>query len=282
MPEKMGKQTFKAIPFTTGLKLGTGFDPVELTTGGLNEMYAMLSAQTKQFVSVTSKGRKGDKEMEMMMGKVIKLPVNACTVRTPKRTPKKETEFLTEDEAQAILRVPDRRTLQGKRDYAILITLLSAGLRKAEICNLRVGDLKTYRNQAVIDVVGKGKRFRRIPLKTETVLAIQDYLKANGNGVDPDHPVFYTLGKHGPHVSRGLTPIAVDCLVRSVARKALIRKRVHPHVLRHTFATTLLDGVTDLKTVQALMGHSHISTTERYLHEQDDRKVQAIERLKFT
>jgi integrase/recombinase XerD len=69
---------------------------------------------------------------------------------------KKETEFLTEEEAQAILRVPDRRTLQGKRDYAILLTLLTTGLRKAEICNLKVGDLKTYRNQAIIDVVGKG------------------------------------------------------------------------------------------------------------------------------
>src|SRR5512135_629615 len=112
---------------------------------------------------------------------------------------KKETEFLTEEEAEAILRVPDRRTLQGKRDYAILLTLLTTGLRKAEICNLKVGDLNTYRNQAVIDVIGKGKRFRRIPLKTETVLAIQDYLKANGNGTDPGNPVFYTLGKFGPH-----------------------------------------------------------------------------------
>jgi integrase/recombinase XerD len=216
------------------------------------------------------------------VAKVITLPVSKKAIAKYKKASRGETEFLTEEEAQAMLRVPDRRTLQGKRDYGILLVLLRTGLRKAEICNLKVGDLKTYRNQAVIDVLGKGKRFRRIPLKTETVLAIQDYLKAKGNGVDPDHPVFYTLGKHGPHVSRGLTPNAVDCLVRSVARKALIRKRVHPHVLRHTFATSLLDGVTDLKTVQALMGHSHISTTERYLHEQDDRKIQAIERLKFT
>jgi site-specific recombinase XerD len=76
---------------------------------------------------------------------------------------KKETEFLTEEEAQAILRVPDRRTLQGKRDYAILITLLTTGLRKAELCDLKAGDLKTYRNQAVVDVIGKGQKFRRIP-----------------------------------------------------------------------------------------------------------------------
>jgi integrase/recombinase XerD len=194
---------------------------------------------------------------------------------------KKETEFLTEEEAQAMLRVPDRRTLQGKRDYAILLTLLTPGFRKAEICNLKIGDLKTYRNQPVIDVIGKGKKFKRIPLKNETLLAIQDYLKVNGNGTNPDHSIFNTLGKHGPYEGRTLTPKAVYCLVRSMARKALIRKRIHPHVIRHTFATTLLDNGNDLRTVQALMGHSHIRTTETYLHSTDDRKVEAINSLQF-
>jgi site-specific recombinase XerD len=194
---------------------------------------------------------------------------------------KKETEFLTEEEAQAILRVPDRRTLQGKRDYAILLTLLTTGLRKAEICNLKIGDLKTYRNQAVIDVIGKGKKFRRIPLKAETLLAIQDYLKVNGNGTVPEHPLFNTLGKHGPYAERGVTHKAVDCLIKSVAEKALIRKRIHPHVIRHTFATTLLDNGNDLRTVQALMGHSHIRTTEAYLHNTDNRKVKAIRSLQL-
>ena len=112
---------------------------------------------------------------------------------------KKETEFLTEEEAQAMLRAPDRRTLQGKRDYAILLTLVTTGLRKAEICGLKVGDLKTYRNQAVVDVVGKGQKFRRIPLNSGTLLAIKDYLKATENGTDPGHPLFRTLGKHGPY-----------------------------------------------------------------------------------
>jgi integrase/recombinase XerD len=194
---------------------------------------------------------------------------------------KKETEFLTEEEVEAILRVPDRRTLQGKRDYAILLLLLTTGLRKAEICSLRLGDLKTYRNQAVIDVIGKGKRFRRIPIKNDTLLPLQDYLKATKNGVNPEHPLFYTLAKHGPYEQRRLTPKAVDCLVKSVAKKALILKRVHPHVTRHTFATTLLDKGVDLKTVQGLMGHSHIRTTETYLHTTDDRKVEAIEKLQF-
>ncbi len=194
---------------------------------------------------------------------------------------KKETEFLTEEEVAAMLRVPDRRTLQGKRDYAILLSLLTTGLRKAEVCNLTVGDLKTYRNQPVIDVIGKGKRFRRIPIKTETLLAIEDYWKANGNGTNPDHSVFYTLGKYGPYEAQPLTPKAVDCLIKDTARRALITKRVHPHVMRHTFGTTLLDNGNDLRTVQALMGHAHIRTTETYLHSNDDRKVEAVRSLQF-
>ena len=68
---------------------------------------------------------------------------------------------------------------------------------------------------------------------------------------------------------------------KSMAKKALIRKKIRPHVIRHTFATTLLDNGNDLKTVQALMGHSHIRTTESYLHSTDDRKVEAIQTLQF-
>jgi site-specific recombinase XerD len=89
------------------------------------------------------------------------------------------------------------------------------------------------------------------------------------------------LGKHGHYEWKPFTPKAVDCLLKSVARKALIQKRIHPHVIRHTFATTLLDKGTDLKTVQALMGHSHIRTTESYLHSTDDREVEAIQSLQF-
>ena len=194
---------------------------------------------------------------------------------------KKEPEFLTEDEVQAILRVSDLRTRPGKRDFAVILTLLTTGLRKSELCGLRVADIKTYRSQPVLDVIGKGQKFRRIPLKMKALRAIQDYWKAGKNGANPDHPIFYTLGKHGPHQVVPLTPRAVDCLIKQASKKALIRKQVTPHTLRHTFGTCLLDEGSDLKTVQALLGHSHIRTTERYLHSCDDKKVEAINRLKF-
>jgi len=193
---------------------------------------------------------------------------------------KRESEFLTHDEVETLLKMPDRRTVEGKRDYSLLLTMLTTGLRKAELCNLKGKDIKTYRNQIVIDVTGKGKRHRRIGLKHDVYKAIQAYAKASGNG-SPDHSIFYTLGKHGLCKQQPLTRKAVDCLIGKYSKKALIRKRVTPHTLRHTFATSLLDAGVDLKTVQELMGHSHIRTTERYLHSSDDKKFEAINRLQF-
>ncbi len=196
---------------------------------------------------------------------------------------KRVSEFLTEDEISAILRVPDRRTLKGKRDYAILLLMFSTGLRKAEVCSLRVADVTTYRNQPVVDVIGKGKRHRRVALNRDVVEAVLDYQKA----VLPLAPseggqyLFYTLGEHGNCDVRPLTHKAVDCLLRRVKKVALIAKRITPHTTRHTFATTLLDKGVDLKTVQELLGHSHIRTTEKYLHTSDEKKMDAIARLQF-
>ena len=123
---------------------------------------------------------------------------------------KRESEFLTYEEIQAFLKMPDKRTLEGKRDYSILLTMLTTGLRKAELCNLKVQDIKTYRNQIVIDVIGKGKRHRRIGLKHNVYKAIQIYTKTHGNG-SSDHAIFYTLGKHG--LCKELPcPLFVGCL----------------------------------------------------------------------
>ena len=216
---------------------------------------------------------------------------------------KRVSEFLTEDEISAILRVPDRRTLKGKRDYALLILMFSTGLRKAEVCSLRVTDVTTYRNQSVVDVIGKGEKHRRVALNRDVMEAVLDYQKAMKQdiiGAYCDMPVlgtgdntplsplsrgeqylFYTMGEHGNCDVRPLTHKAVDCLLRRVKKVALITKRITPHTTRHTFATTLLDKGVDLKTVQELLGHSHIRTTEKYLHTSDEKKMDAIARLQF-
>lgn len=195
--------------------------------------------------------------------------------------PKKESEFLTEEEASAILRCPDRRTEQGRRDYAILLLMLSTGLRKAEVCSLRVSNISIYRSYKVLDIVGKGGKHRRIPLRKEVLFALGEYWRSAELGGATADPFFLTLGS-GPYPKRPLTPTAIEELVVKYARMAAIGKRISPHSLRHTFATNLLQKGVDLKTVQILLGHSSPSTTLIYLHSNDERKLDAINRIGFS
>jgi len=195
---------------------------------------------------------------------------------------KRESGFLTPEEAAAMLRVPDRRTVQGKRDYAILKTLFASGLRSSELCTLNVGHIETYRNQPVLVVNGKGGKIRRVPLHPDALDAIRAYWGAEGrNGDEPGEPVFLTLGKHGPYEASRLSYKAIRHLVARTRKEGLIRRRVTPHTLRHTFAVSLLDQGVDLRTVQDLLGHSNITTTQAYLHTSDEKKMEAVHSLTF-
>ncbi len=181
-----------------------------------------------------------------------------------------------------MLRVPDKRSLQGKRDYAILKVLFASGLRSAELCDLDVGHIEPYRNQPVLVVNGKGGKVRRVPLHPKALETIRAYWRAEGrNGTDPGEPIFLTLGKHGPYEARRLTYKAIRHLVGRTRKEALINRRVTPHTLRHTFAVSLLDQGVDLRTVQDLMGHSSITTTQAYLHTSDEKKLAAVNALTF-
>jgi site-specific recombinase XerD len=204
---------------------------------------------------------------------------------------KRVSEFLTPAECKAILRIPDRRSLKGKRDFSLLLLMLSTGLRKAEVCNLKVKDISTYRNQPVVDVVGKGNKHRRVSLNADVVEAVNEYQKALNKLPEmkallkdktPERSFFWTLGERGTCKPVPLTHKAIDCLMRRVKKSSLIEKRITPHVTRHTFATSLLDKGVDLKSVQELLGHSHIRTTEKYLHTTDEKKIDAVSRLQFT
>ena len=195
---------------------------------------------------------------------------------------RRESTFLTPEEIAVMLRVPDRRTLQGKRDHALLKTMIATGLRSAELCTLDVGHVESYRNRPVLVVNGKGGKVRKVPLHPEALGAIRAYWKAEGrNSHDAGEPIFQTLGKHGPYEARRLTYKAIRHLVAKTRKEALIRRRVTPHTLRHTFAVSLLDQGVDLRTVQDLMGHSNITTTQVYLHTSDEKKLAAIHALGF-
>ena len=195
---------------------------------------------------------------------------------------KRESTFLAPEEIAALLRVPDKRSLQGRRDFAILKTLFATGLRSAELCSLDVGHVESYRNQPVLVVNGKGGKVRRVPLHPGALEAIRAYWKAEGrNGHDPGEPIFQTLGKHGPYEARRCTYKVLRHLIATTRKVALIKRRVTPHTLRHTFAVSLLDQAVDLRTVQDLMGHASITTTQAYLHTNDEKKLAAVNALTF-
>ena len=195
---------------------------------------------------------------------------------------KRESGFLTPEEIAVLLRVPDRRTLQGKRDFALLLLMVSSGLRASEVCGLSVGDIETYRSQRVLRVFGKGQKTRLVPIHSRALGAIRAYWDAAGlNGQPDDAPVFRNLGLHGPYEAGRLTYKAIRHLVSRASIAALIKKKTSPHVLRHTFAVSLLDQGVDLRTVQDLMGHASITTTQAYLHTSDEKKLAAVNALTF-
>lgn len=195
------------------------------------------------------------------------------------------TEWLESDEVRRLLTTVDRRTHQGRRDGAVLRIMVEGGLREGKVCALVVGDLKMIQGQECLHFASLKKRsgrrvLRTVPVTPETVAEIRRYWVAEYKTATPgaDLPAFRTLGQRGPYPKGPLTAKAVDGIVARAARGASIAKRVTPHSLRHTCATSLLRGGADLQTVRDILGHASIATTARYLHSTLARSAEAVAR----
>jgi integrase/recombinase XerC len=178
----------------------------------------------------------------------------AREARSP-RQPRRLVTFLPIDEATQLV---DGRALGGRsraRDVAILETLYATGLRVSELAGLDLDDLD--RAERTVRVLGKGRKERIVPFGSHAARALERWLGERG---EADGAVF-TNARGGR-----LTVRSVHTIVRRSARAAGITRRVSPHTLRHTFATHLLDGGADLRAIQELLGHSRLSTTQRYTH----------------
>lgn len=177
-------------------------------------------------------------------------------------------DLITETELKRLLEAPTGNTLQVLRDRAILELLFSTGLRVSELCSLpRDIDLSSDE----IAVRGKGDKVRVVFLSTEAKKAITAYLDKRA---DLDEALFVQIGIKALNEAKKqdslrLSPRSIERMVKGYAIKAGISKKVTPHVLRHTFATDLLSNGADLRSVQALLGHAHIGTTQIYTHVTD-------------
>ncbi len=169
--------------------------------------------------------------------------------------------FLTIDEMKRLLETPNLATPQGRRDRAFLELLYASGLRVSELANLNLGQVDLDTRE--IRVWGKGSKERMVLMGEPAASALTAYLKQGRPellGSKKNSALFLN------HYGGRLTERSVQSILQEYANIAGIGKRVHPHMLRHTFATHLLDGGADLRVVQELLGHASLSSTQIYTH----------------
>lgn len=199
--------------------------------------------------------------------------LDAVKISLPK-VHKKQVSFLLAEEVARLFAEIDTTTENGLRDKAIMELLFSGGLRVSELCNLDRDRVNTKRREFVIR--GKGGKDRPIFISATAADAVEQYLDSR---VDNLKPLFLNNSRnvskdvHAETVAesekRRLTPRSVQRIVKNYAMKAGITKHVSPHTLRHSFATDLLMNGADLRSVQSMLGHANIATTQIYTHVTD-------------
>jgi site-specific recombinase XerD len=158
------------------------------------------------------------------------------------------------------------------RDAAILEVIYSCGLRVSELCQLLAGDLDWPGEMA--RVRGKGKKERLVPIGTPALDAIADYWRRAGYAPGAEMPVFWANARN----IRPLSPRTVQLRMKNYLRRAGLDPNLTPHKLRHSFATHILDAGADLRSVQELLGHAHLATTQVYTHITTERLKRAYQK----
>lgn len=186
------------------------------------------------------------------------------------KQPSKLPETLSAEHLRALLSSIDPAKPLGKRDLAMMELFYSSGLRLSELCNARFEHLDE--DDAILRVTGKGNKTRLVPVGDRALQAIAHYLVS-------ERPELVKSGKTSSHLFlsiRGgpLSPDRVRQIVKSRAEQAGLPHKIYPHLLRHSFATHLLEGGADLRVIQELLGHADISTTQIYTHLDQKHLVQ--------
>jgi integrase/recombinase XerC len=230
--------------------------PRELTTRHIRAFLVALHARGLDPASIQRKLAAVRSWLKFLVRRGVLERNPAREVRGP-RLPRKQPAFLDPDEASALVEAPQGRTpgSPSARNVAILELLYASGLRVSELCGL---DLEHVDDGAkTVRVLGKGRKVREVPFGDKAARALAAWRKQRG---DADGPLFFARrgGRIGPREVYGV--------VRRAARAAGITRTIGPHTLRHSFATHLLTGGADLRSVQEFLGHSRLSTTQRYTH----------------
>jgi len=181
------------------------------------------------------------------------------------KVPERKLEFLDADELERLLNAPEGGDISAWRGRAILETLFSTGLRVSELCSLNRDNVNIERGEFAVR--GKGSKLRVVFLSDSAKDALKKYLAERSD----IHEALF-VGHHGnlnKKESARLTPRSVQRLIKKYAVMAGVIKKVSPHQLRHSFATDLLQNGADIRSVQAMLGHANITTTQIYTHYTD-------------
>ncbi len=178
------------------------------------------------------------------------------------RMGRKLPDTLSVEEIDQLIAAIDRSTDHGERNRVILETLYACGLRVSELVNLKISDI--YVDEGLILVTGKGDKQRYIPIGDNTLAMIHSYVKQVRvhQPVKPKHTDTLFLNRRGSGLSRAM----IFTIIQDLKRLAGIKKKVGPHTFRHSFATHLLENGADLRSIQMMLGHESITTTEIYVH----------------
>lgn len=180
------------------------------------------------------------------------------------KVPERSIDLITPEELKRLLKAPEGNDLKTLRDKAILELLFSTGLRVSELCSL-TSDFDVERDE--FSIRGKGNKVRVVFISDEARSAVRAYIRARR---DMSEALFVQMGKSAEEKNmEPLTRRSVERIVKHYAIKAGISKRVTPHVIRHCFATDLLSNGADIRSVQIMLGHANISTTQVYTHVTD-------------
>ena len=192
------------------------------------------------------------------------LAINPAGLIESPKLPGLLPDVLSRAEMSAILAAPQGVDRLSVRDRAMLELLYAAGLRVTELVTLRVGDVDMQRG--VVKVFGKGSKERIVPINEPALVKIATYVRDARPALKPVEDALF-LNRSGT----GLTRQAIFKLIRRYALQAGIHKEISPHTVRHSFATHLLEGGADLRSVQLLLGHADLAATELYTHVQAER-----------
>jgi integrase/recombinase XerD len=195
--------------------------------------------------------------------RLIKADVSSY-IDTPKLW-KRIPDILSLDEVSRLITAPDLTKDQGIRDRAILESMYATGMRVSEVSGLRLADVNL--EVGFVRCFGKGKKERIVPLGKEAQTAVARYLEKVRPRIAKGQAPELFVSRCGRRISR----VSLWKIVKRYAREARIKKSLKPHMLRHSFATHLLERGADLRSIQEMLGHANISTTQIYTHVDRDR-----------